>query len=61
LTPTESDEADVPWVYADLQTALKGLMSAEPAVKAIQTSGEDRAIAGVLAEGYAIHLPQEDQ
>jgi hypothetical protein len=85
LTADEADEVDVAWVYADLHTAPEGLMSAGPPVKAIQTSGEDRAIvgamaafkvgsggyglenqfryliAGVLAEGYALHLPQEDQ
>jgi hypothetical protein len=42
LTPTEADEADVPWVYPDLRTALRGLMAAGPAVKAINASGEDR-------------------
>ena len=32
----------MPWVYPDLRTALRGLMAAGPAVKAINASGEDR-------------------
>jgi SAM-dependent methyltransferase len=40
LTPQDADEVDCPWTYPDLDTALRGLMSAGPAVKAIQTSGE---------------------
>jgi SAM-dependent methyltransferase len=52
LTPVEAEEVDCPFVYPDLETALIGLMSSGPAVKAIQTSGEDRvrkAVADALA------------
>jgi SAM-dependent methyltransferase len=51
LTPTDAADVDCPFVYPDLETALRGLLSAGPAVKAIQTSGEERvreAIGNVL-------------
>lgn len=31
-----------PWEYPDLQTAIRGLLSAGPAVRAIQVAGEER-------------------
>jgi SAM-dependent methyltransferase len=42
LAPVEVDDVDCPWVYRDLETALRGLLSAGPAVKAMQVSGQDR-------------------
>jgi hypothetical protein len=36
-----------PWEYADLETALRGLLAAGPAVRAIQVAGEDRVRAAV--------------
>jgi SAM-dependent methyltransferase len=42
MTANEVDDVDCPWVYKDAETALRGLLSAGPAVMAIQTSGEDR-------------------
>lgn len=42
LTPRESAEVDCPFIYPDLETALRGLMSAGPAYRAIQHSGEER-------------------
>jgi len=42
LTPIEVNDTDCPWVYKDLDMALRGLLSAGPAVKAMQTSGESR-------------------
>lgn len=42
LTPREVHEVACPFEYPDLETALRGLLSAGPAVKAIQTSGEAR-------------------
>jgi hypothetical protein len=43
LTPQDADEAAFRWTYPDLGTALRGLLSSGPAVKAIQASGEDAA------------------
>jgi SAM-dependent methyltransferase len=48
MTPGEINDVDCPWVYQDAETALRGLLSAGPAVKAIQTSGEDRVGEAVL-------------
>lgn len=42
LTPIEVNDVVCPWVYKDMETALRGLLSAGPAAKAIQISGEDR-------------------
>ena len=42
LTPRESTEVDCPFVYPDLETALRGLLSPGPATLAIQHSGEER-------------------
>ncbi len=41
LSPIEGAEVDCPWVYRDLETALRGLLSAGPARRAIQHSGEE--------------------
>ena len=38
LTPRESAEADCPFIYPDLEDALRGLLSAGPAALAIQHS-----------------------
>jgi hypothetical protein len=40
LTPQSVEEVDSPFEYHDFDTMLRGLLSAGPAVKAIQTSGE---------------------
>ncbi len=40
LTPKGVEDVDCIFEYPDLQTALRGLNSAGPAVKAIETSGE---------------------
>ncbi len=40
LTPKDVEDVDCTFEYPDLETALRGLDSAGPAVKAIQTSGE---------------------
>jgi SAM-dependent methyltransferase len=52
LTPQRVAEVECPLEYPDLDTALRGLLSAGPAVLAIQVSGEDRvreAIAETIA------------
>jgi SAM-dependent methyltransferase len=41
LTPGEADEVPCRWRFPDLSAALRALLSSAPAVKAIQTSGED--------------------
>lgn len=48
LKPVLTEEVDCPWLYRDEPTALRGLLSAGPAVKAIQTAGEDRVKEAVL-------------
>jgi SAM-dependent methyltransferase len=53
LAPVEISAVDCPWEYKDLETALRGLLSAGPAVVAMQVSGEDRvrkAVAEVLEQ-----------
>ncbi|HYM69699.1 MAG TPA: class I SAM-dependent methyltransferase [bacterium] len=42
LTPRSVDEVECPFEYPDRDTALRGLLSAGPAVRAIQESGENR-------------------
>ncbi|MGI8572272.1 MAG: class I SAM-dependent methyltransferase [Solirubrobacteraceae bacterium] len=41
LSPEDDGEVACRWQYPDLDTALRALLSAGPAIKAIQTSGED--------------------
>jgi SAM-dependent methyltransferase len=48
LTPAEIQEVDMPFVYADLGIALRGVLSAGPAARAIEFSGEDRVRAAVV-------------
>src|SRR5262249_5017319 len=45
--PADSAEVNVIWQYANLQTALRGLLSAGPAVRAIDAAGEPAARAAV--------------
>ena len=63
LTPGDADEVAFSWVYSDDESALRGLLASGPAVKAIQTSGEqavgDAALASIAqfaddAGGYSI-------
>ena len=49
LTPGEADEVAFEWVYPDDATALRGLLASGPAVKAIQTSGEQAVAEAALA------------
>ncbi len=49
LTPTEINSVDCPWKYKDAETALRGLLSAGPAIMAIETFGEARVRDAVLA------------
>jgi SAM-dependent methyltransferase len=43
LTPGRLIEVDAPFDYPDEETALRGLLSAGPAVRAIRHAGEERA------------------
>lgn len=49
LEPGETADVDCPWVYPDEETALRGLLSAGPAVKAMMNSGENRVRETVLS------------
>ena len=52
LTPMHMEDVECPFDYPDLETALRGLLSAGPAVRAIQTSGEQparEAVANAIA------------
>jgi hypothetical protein len=41
LAPGDADEVACRWTFPDIDAALRALLSSGPAVKAIQTSGED--------------------
>lgn len=41
LTPSAIKKVECPWNYPDEQTALRGLLSSGPAIRAIQEKGED--------------------
>jgi PhnB protein len=49
LHPESFHEVDTPFEYPDLETALRGLLSAGPAVRAMETSGEAQAVEAVTA------------
>lgn len=42
MAPLYADAVECPWDYTNLESALKGLLSSGPAVRAIQASGEAR-------------------
>jgi SAM-dependent methyltransferase len=63
LTSRKAGEVTTRWSYPDRETVLRGLLSAGPAVKAIDAAGEQRVAAAVIdaiapfhtaADGYAI-------
>jgi SAM-dependent methyltransferase len=43
LTPLAVVDVECPWIYPNLDTALRGLMSSGPAVRAIRSSSLERA------------------
>ncbi len=52
LTPLAVVDVACPWIYPNLETALKGMLSAGPAERAIRSSGMEKArdaIAGSIA------------
>jgi len=54
LQPIAEGDIDTVWEYADLETALRGLLAAGPAVKAIAVAGLDevREAIGSAIEGF---------
>jgi len=57
LSPVEHAEIDVPFVYPDLETAVRGVLSAGPAARAIDLAGGERvreAVERALAP-YRLH------
>ena len=52
LTPTAERDVDSDWEYPDLETALRGMLSAGVAVRAIRHSGEP-AVRDVVASAIA--------
>ncbi|HEY5064314.1 MAG TPA: class I SAM-dependent methyltransferase [Xanthobacteraceae bacterium] len=49
LTPLTVIDVTCPWIYPDLDTALKGMLSAGPAERAIRSSSPERARDAVAA------------
>jgi ubiquinone/menaquinone biosynthesis C-methylase UbiE len=43
FTPVGVEDVSCPWTYPDLETALRGMLSAGPAERAIRNSGMERA------------------
>lgn len=53
LTPLAIADVQCPWIYPDLETALRGMVSAGPAERAIRASSLEQvhdAIAGAIAQ-----------
>lgn len=48
LIPGKVEEVDCPWSYPDEKTALRGLLSSGPAMRAIQHVGEETVSAAIL-------------
>lgn len=49
MTPGIAETVDCPWDYPDEKTALRGLLSSGPAIRAIQDKGEDMVRDTVLS------------
>jgi SAM-dependent methyltransferase len=52
LTPIDVVDVDMPFIYADVESALRGVLSAGPAARAIHAAGEGRVrdlVAAALA------------
>lgn len=57
LVPREVRDVDSPWVYPDEATALRGLLSAGPAVRAAEHAGEDAVREVIRAELARFRTP----
>jgi SAM-dependent methyltransferase len=52
MTPSVVKTVECPWDYPDEKTALRGLLSSGPAIRAIQNKGED-AVRDVVLQAIA--------
>jgi SAM-dependent methyltransferase len=57
LTPSRRRVVVCPWYYPDEETALRGLLSACPAVSAIEHRGEERVRAAILEAIAPLRAP----
>ena len=48
MNPGNVEEVDCPWAYPDEHTALRGLLSSGPAMRAIQHAGEATVSATIV-------------
>jgi hypothetical protein len=48
MAPGNVEEIDCPWGYPDEPTALRGLLSSGPAMRAIQQAGEEMVRAAIV-------------
>jgi SAM-dependent methyltransferase len=48
LPPGKAEEIDIPWVYPDASTMLRGLLASGPGTRAIQLVGEESAAQAIL-------------
>jgi SAM-dependent methyltransferase len=60
LTPAEAGEVSCPWEFPDLESALRAMLSAGPAIKAIRAAGEDATRAAVAAAIEPFRGPSGD-
>ena len=60
FTPIAVVDAACPWTYPDLETALRGMLSAGPAERAIRHSGMEYARDAVAASIAAYRMPSGD-
>jgi hypothetical protein len=60
LTPIEVVDVECPWIYPNLDIALRAMLSAGPAERAIRNSGMDRAREAV-ANAIAPYLKPSGQ
>jgi SAM-dependent methyltransferase len=57
FTPVDIVDVGCPWIYPDLETALRGMLSAGPAARAIRHSGMERARDAVAASIATYQTP----
>jgi hypothetical protein len=57
FTPIGIVDVECPWIYPDLKMALRAMLSAGPAERAIRNSGLERAQSAVAASIAAYRAP----
>jgi len=57
LNPQHHGAVSCPWEYADLETAVRGLLAAGPSVRAIQVAGDERVRAAVAESRVPFKRP----